>query len=201
VTRFFLLRHAAHDAIGHYLTGVRPGLHLNDAGRKQLPQLVAQFRDVKLSAVVSSPLERTRETAEPIAQDHGLELQFDERLLEYGIGDWTGRTFESLHPTPEWKRFNDLRSISKAPGGELMLEVQSRAIAALLDWRDRHPDASIAIVTHGDVVRAILLYLLGMPVDMLHRLEVTPGSISVFDLDPDWIRVQQVNGDTVPARP
>lgn len=199
MTRFFLLRHANHDAIGKYLSGVAPGLHLNAAGRHQLDRLVAALHAVRLDAVVASPLERTRETAEPIARDHRLELALDDRIIEYGIGDWTGRTFASLAPTPEWKRFSDWRSMSRAPGGELMLEVQQRAMAAVLDWRGRYPDGAVALVSHGDVIRAILLYLLGMPVDFLHRLEVSPGGISVFDLSVDAVRVLQLNGDGVPA--
>ncbi len=197
MTRFFLLRHADHDAIGHYLSGAAPGLHLNEAGRRQLEGIVAALHGAKLDAVVSSPLERTRETAEPIARDHGLALSIDERFIEYGIGEWTGRTFASLAPTDQWQRFNDVRSLSRAPGGELMLQVQERAIAAILDWRDRYPQGALAVVSHGDVVRAILLYLLGMPVDFLHRLEVSPGTISVFELSGDSIRVLQVNSDTV----
>ena len=200
MTRFILLRHAAHDAIGRYLTGVTPGLHLNDAGRQQLPWIVAQLHEWRLDAVIASPLERTRETAEPIAADHHLDLQRDDRLIEYGIGEWTGRTFESLHPTPEWKRFDDLRSISRAPGGELMLDVQQRALHSLIEWRDRYPAGTVVVVTHGDVVRAMLVYLLGMPVDVLHRLEVTPASFNIFDFDQDGILMHQINGDTLPRR-
>jgi len=198
MTRFVLLRHAYHDAVGKYLSGLAPGLHLNAAGRQQVERLVDVLHDTKFAAIVTSPLERTRETAEPIARDHGLELAIDERFIEYGIGDWTGRTFASLNPTTEWKRFNDLRSLARAPGGELILQVQQRAVARLLDWHERYPDGVVAIVSHGDVVRAVLLYLLGMPVDFLHRLEISPAGVSVFDLDGDAIRVKQVNGDTVP---
>jgi probable phosphoglycerate mutase len=198
MTRFYLLRHADHDAIGRYLAGVAPGLHLNDAGRRRVGEIVAAMHDVSLDAVVSSPLERTRETAEPLARDHRLELAIDDRFIEYGVGEWTGRSFASLDPTAEWRRFNELRSLTHAPGGELMLDVQRRAIAGLLGWRERCPDGAIAIVSHGDVIRAVLLYLLGMPVDYLHRIEVSPGSISVFEIGVDSVRVWQVNGGSAP---
>lgn len=197
MTRFFLIRHALHDAVGKYLAGVAPGLHLNAVGRQQLERLVKVLHPVKFDAVVSSPLERTRETADPIAQDHGLDVALDERLIEYGIGEWTGRTFASLDPTPEWKRYNAVRSVSRAPGGEFMPEVQARALHALLDWRDRYPDGMVAVVSHGDVIRAVLLYMMGMPADFIHRLEVSPAGITMFDLGADWVRVIQVNGDTV----
>jgi probable phosphoglycerate mutase len=196
--RLFLIRHAWHDAIGKYLSGAAPGLHLNDVGRRQLPILVAALHAVPFDAVVSSPLERTRETAEPIARDHDLDVVFDDRFIEYGVGEWSGRTFASLNPTPDWRRFNDLRSVSRAPGGELMLDVQQRAVGAMLDWRDAHPSGNVAIVSHGDVIRAMLLYVLGMAVDMLHRIEVSPALISVVELDADSMRVVQMNAAGVP---
>jgi probable phosphoglycerate mutase len=149
--------------------------------------------------VITSPLERTRETAEPIARDHGLEVTVDERFIEYGIGEWTGVTFAALHPTEPWRRFNDLRSLSRAPGGELMLDVQQRAVSGVLACRERYPDGNVAIISHGDVVRAVLLYILGMPVDFLHRLEVTPGAITVFVMDGDSVRLLQMNGGGVPS--
>jgi broad specificity phosphatase PhoE len=198
MTRFLLMRHSHHDAIGRYLAGAAPGLHLNDAGRGQLGAIVRALHDERIDAVVSSPLERTRETAEPIAADHGVDVQIDDRLIEYGVGEWTGRPFASLDATIEWRRFNAVRSLSRAPGGELMLAVQQRALAALLEWRDRYPAGKVVVVSHGDVIRAVLLYLLGMPPDFLHRVEISPGRITVFELGEDGVQVLQVNGDTAP---
>jgi broad specificity phosphatase PhoE len=198
MTTLFLIRHAAHDAIGHHLAGQRAGLSLNAAGRAQLPGLVAALHDVPLTAVVSSPLERTRETAAPIARDHGLELTIAPDLIEFDHGDWTGRTFASLQQDDEWQRFNAFRSITPAPGGELMLAIQSRAVAALLASSRAHPSGAIAAVFHGDVIRAALLYFLGAPIDFFHRLEISPARISIVELEPRSIRVLQVNGDSVP---
>jgi probable phosphoglycerate mutase len=199
LTRFLLIRHAHHDAIGRYLAGQASGLHLNDEGREQVRALVAALHDVPLAAVVSSPLERTRETAEPIARDHGLELILLDDVIEYGVGKWTGIAFTALDGHDEWRRFNDLRSLTRPPGGELMLDVQARAVAALLRLHEQFPSTTVAVVFHGDVIRAVLLYVLGMPVDFLHRIEISPGRISIMDLGPDSVRVLQVNGDTCSA--
>jgi broad specificity phosphatase PhoE len=198
MTRILLVRHAHHHAVGKYLAGTRPGLHLSDAGRAQLRDLVAKLHDVPLSAVVSSPLERTRETAEPIARDHGLEIEIEPGVLEFEVGEWTGEAFAALESNPEWRRFNSVRSVTRAPAGELMLEVQRRVVIALLGLRERFPNGVVAVVSHGDAIRSALLYFLGMPIDFLHRLEVSPARVSIVDLTDDSIRVMQVNGDTVP---
>jgi probable phosphoglycerate mutase len=197
VTRFLLIRHAQHDAIGQYLAGQAPGLHLNEEGRRQVSALVALLHDVALAGVVSSPLERTRETAEPIARDHGLDVAIADDVIEFGVGDWTGRRFADLDDTDRWRRFNDLRSLTRPPAGELMLEVQARAVAAILRLRDRYPSGTVAVVFHGDVIRAVLLHLLGMPIDFLHRLEISPARISIVEMDADGVRILQVNGGTV----
>lgn len=199
MTRLLLIRHAHHEAIGRYLAGQAAGLHLSEEGRRQVGELVAALHDVPLAAVVSSPLERTRETAEPIARDHGLGLVVVDGLIEYGVGAWTGRTFAGLDGVAEWRRFNALRSLTRPPDGELMLEVQARAMAAILELCERYPSGTVAVVFHGDVIRAVLLYLLGMPIDFLHRLEISPARISIAELDVSGVRVLQVNGDTCAA--
>jgi broad specificity phosphatase PhoE len=199
VTRFLLIRHADHDAIGRYLAGRRAGLSLNASGRAQVVALVAALKTVALTAVASSPLERTRETADPIARDHGLEVIVVPDLIEFDVGDWTGRPFSSLDRTAGWRHFNEFRSITRAPGGETMLDVQARAMRALLHLRERHPSGVVAAVFHGDVIRSVVMYLLGIPIDFLHRVEISPARISVVDISDQEIRVLQVNGDSVPA--
>lgn len=199
MTRFLLIRHAQHDAIGRYLAGQASGLHLNHEGRAQVRELVAALHDVPLAAIVSSPLERTRETADPIAHDHGLELTLLDDVIEFGVGAWTGTAFAALDGSDQWRRFNEVRSLTRPPGGELMLEVQARAVAALLRLHEQFPAKTVAVVFHGDVIRAVLLYVLGMPIDFLNRLEVSPGRISIMDLGPGGVRVLQVNGDTCSA--
>ncbi len=199
MTRFLLIRHADHDAIGRYLAGRAPGLHLNDRGRRQTAALVAALHTTPLTAVVSSPLERTRETADPIARDHGLAPIVIDDVIEFGVGEWTGRPFAELDAEDRWRRFNDVRSLTRPPGGELMLEVQTRAVSALLRLAEQHPSGTVAVVFHGDVIRAVLLYFLGMPIDFLHRLEISPARISIVEIAPRGVRVLQVNGDGCPA--
>jgi probable phosphoglycerate mutase len=196
MTRFLLVRHGRFDQIGQRQAGQAPGTHLNADGRSDARRLAAALHDVPIAAIVSSPLERTRETAEPVAADHGLSIEYDAAWIEFDTGEWTGRSFEDLAADPLWQRFNAMRSTTPAPGGELMLAVQHRAVAAMLALRLRYADATVLVVSHGDVIRSVLLYALGMPIDFVHRIEVGPGRISIVDVHDAWLCVQQVNGDT-----
>src|SRR5262245_12365150 len=172
MTRFLLIRHGLTDAVNHHLAGIAPGTHLNDSGRAQVARLVERLHDVPLAAIVSSPLERTRETAEPIARDHGVEPEIDEAFLEDDVGTWTGARFPSLDDTALGQRFNRARGITRAEQGELMIDVQHRSVSALLRLRDRYRAGTVAVVSHGDVIRAMLLFALGMPIDFYNRIDI-----------------------------
>jgi probable phosphoglycerate mutase len=195
MTTFLLIRHGLTDAVDHRLAGIAPGTHLNDIGRAQAARLVDQLHEVPLTAIVSSPLERTRETAEPIGRDHGLEVQPIPAFLEYDVGAWTGMPFVDLDANEAWHRFNTVRSVNRPEQGELMLDVQHRSVSALLDLHARYVDGMVAVVSHGDVIRAMLLFVLGMPFDFYSRLVILPARISVVELTADAPRVLQVNGD------
>src|ERR671936_2618480 len=117
MTTFLLIRHGLTDAVDHRPAGIAPGTHLNEVGRAQVARLVEQLRHVQLTAVVSSPLERTRETADPIGRDHRLEVQAIPAFLEYDVGAWTGMPFVDLDANDAWHRFNAVRSITRPERG------------------------------------------------------------------------------------
>jgi broad specificity phosphatase PhoE len=198
VTTFLLIRHGLTDAVDHVLTGTQSGVHLNAAGRAQIARLAERLRHVPLTAVVSSPLERALETAAPIASVHQIDVETVVSLTEFEVGEWAGRTFASLDGTAEWQRFNAVRSATRPPGGELMLDVQRRGVSTLLDLHTRYASGNIAVVSHGDVIRGMLLYVLGIPIDFFYRLDIAPASISVVELGDGQPRVRLINGDTVP---
>jgi len=199
VTTILLVRHGLTDDVARVLSGTADGIHLNPAGRAQATATAKQLAGLALSAVVSSPLARARETAEPIAAQQGLTVEIVAALGECEFGEWTGRTMTALGANPGWRRFNTARSLTRPPAGELMLEVRAGAVAALLSLAARFPDHIVAAISHGDIIRSVLLYLLGMPLDFVHRLEVAPARISIVQLYPDAATVLQVNGDTVTA--
>lgn len=192
-TTILLIRHGHTDAIGRRLVGRTPGVHLTADGREQAVRLVETLRARPIAAIVSSPLERALETAEPLARSRGLAITTDDDLIEVEFGAWTGLTFEELARLPEWVRFNTHRAAADVPGGERPTEVQARIVAAMDRLRQRHPGQTIAAVTHADVIRAAVLHYAGASLDMVHRIEINPASITAVVFVGGEPRLQFVN--------
>ena len=192
-TTLHLIRHATYGLLGNTLAGRSPGHHLGPEGRLQAEAVAIDLAERPLTAVIASPLERAQETAAPIAAQHGLAVAIDPRLNEVAFGDWTGARFDDLAERADWQAFNAFRSMAPVPGGESMLNVQARAVAALLRLRAAWPGAEIAVVSHGDVVKAMLAHLLGIPLDLFRRLDIAPASRSVVVLHDGDAQVLGVN--------
>ena len=185
MTRFLLIRHATCDPVGVSISGRTAGVRLNEEGRRQAERLARHLAPTRIDALYASPLERTRETAEAIAAGRDLEVRTLEGLLEVDFGDWTGRTIRELDEVDDFRRFNAFRTGTRIPGGELALEAQARIVAALVRLRTEHPDATVAIVSHADVLRSAIAHFTGVSRDLAHRLTIEPASVSVLALD-DW---------------
>jgi broad specificity phosphatase PhoE len=181
------------------MVGQSAGVRLNEVGQEQAAGLPRRLGAVPIAAIYASPLERTRETAQTIADACGLRVQIEPRFLEVDFGGWTGRRFADLAADPHWQLYNAYRGVTRPPDGESLLDVQQRAVAALLELHASHPNDVVAVVSHADTLRAILLYFLGMPVDFVQRLELSPARVSVLQLGAGAPHVLQVNGETVPA--
>ncbi len=193
MTTFLLIRHAENDLVGHSIAGRSPAVHLNPRGREQARHLAASLHEAGIQYIVSSPLERTRETAEPLAQKLGLEIEFAEALKEIDFGDWTGKRVAELDLLSEWQQWNTWRSLGRIPNGESMWEVQARIVGEIERLRRRFPAHKVAIFSHGDPIRAAITYYLGMPLDMLLRLEISSASVTTFVVD-DWhVRFHGIN--------
>jgi broad specificity phosphatase PhoE len=193
MTTFLLVRHCAVDALGRYLAGRAPGEGLNATGRAELRALADRVANLSLDAVFSSPLERARETAAAFAPCIDGDVEYADELLEVDFGEWTGKTFEALSEDPRWAAFNTHRSITRIPGGELMLETQARVVAFLQRVAERWPSGHIAIVSHGDVLRAAIAYYLGLSLDHLLRFELSPASMSVLEVGSSGARLLTLN--------
>lgn len=109
------------------------------------------------------------------------------------MGEWTGLSFAQLDARPEWRRFNTVRSMSRIPGGELILETQARIITELEALRCRHPGQIVAVVSHGDVIKGAVAHFTGTPLDLLPRIEISPASVSVVALGDHAPYVQRIN--------
>lgn len=193
MTVFFLVRHASHGLLGKAIAGRSSEVGLNEAGREEAERLAVRLARETVTGLHSSPLRRAVETAKPIARRCGLPIREAPALTELDYGRWGGVSFDALRDEPGWRAYNTFRSGTRIPGGELMAEVQARAIAFLLQLRSAEPAGRIAVVTHGDVIRAVLIYVLGMPLDLLLRLEIAPASVSTVDLGTESVTVLGVN--------
>lgn len=195
MTRLLLIRHATIDASGQALAGRAAGVHLNERGRQQAQALAGRLAGVDIHAIYSSPLERAIETARPLAASSDLAIYSSEDLLEIDFGEWTNRSFADLADDPCFQRFNAFRSTASAPGGESMLNAQLRMVAGLDAIRRRHPQATVAVVSHGDMIKAAVAHYAGIPLDLFQRIEISLASISVVEIDDHAVRILSVNAD------
>jgi broad specificity phosphatase PhoE len=186
---FHLLRHGEHGLPGRVLAGRMPGVGMTERGRAEIASQAERLAGEKIAAIYASPLQRTRESAEIVAARLGLPIEFRDDLLELDFGEWTGATFDSIRADPRWQAWSTQRSLAVIPGGESMRAVQQRVVAALLELNDRHLHESVVLVSHGDVIRAVLLFALGMPLDLYNRIEIGQGSISTISIGASGIRV------------
>ena len=198
VTTALLIRHAQTDAVGEWLAGRDAVLPLNQVGRAQAERLCNRLRLTNLTAIYSSPLGRAIETAMPLARERGLRVEPAMELIEVDFGAWTGATFEQLAGDPAWQRFNRCRGIADIPGGERALAVQARVVRALDDVRLRHPNQTVALVSHADVIRLAILHVAGSPVDFIHRFEISPASVTAIALTEDSATLLYVNQSGCP---
>ena len=193
MTIFRLLRHGQHDLQGRVVAGRMPGVGLSERGRAEIASIAERLAGDGVAALYSSPLQRTRESAEILAARLGLPIGFRDDLIELDFGEWTGSTFDAVRADPRWEPWRTQRSLASIPGGESMRAVQHRAVEAMFDITEGHRDEAVVAVSHGDVIRAILVFALGMPLDFYGRIEVGVGSLSTIRIDQAGIRVLAVN--------
>jgi len=200
VTTVLLVRHGLTALTGPILSGWTPGLHLDERGRAQVASLGERMRGVPLAAVVTSPLERCRETADAVlaGREPAPPLHVDERVGEVHYGSWTGRPFKELTRDPLWRVVQGHPSAAVFPDGEGLAAMAARASEAVRDWNVRlGPDATYAVVSHADVIKALIADALGLHLDSYQRIMVDPASLTVIqyaELRPFVIRVNDTGG-------
>jgi probable phosphoglycerate mutase len=193
VTTFLLIRHGSTEWVGKALAGRLPNVGLDAAGRIQAQEVANRLAARPIAAIYSSPLQRAVETAAPLAERLGLPVVVRESLNEFNFGEWQGMKIADLQNDAHWRRFNELRGSTNAPGGELMLQVQTRMANELEDLRQLHREEAVAVFSHADVIKAALMLYLDMPLDCHSRLEISPASVNVLEI-ADWgPRVLAVN--------
>ena len=200
MTTVLLIRHGLTALTGPVLTGWTPGVHLDERGRAQVASLGERIREIPLAALVTSPLERCRETAEAVVagREPVPALHVDERVGEVRYGSWTGRDFKDLQKDPLWRVVQGHPSAAIFPDGEGLAAMAARATEAVRDWNARlGPDATYAVVSHADVIKALIADALGLHLDSYQRITVDPASLTVIQyaaLRPFVIRVNDTGG-------
>ncbi len=194
---FLLIRHGENDYVKQgKLAGRLPGVHLNETGRLQAQRLAERLVKAPLKAIYASPLERALETAEPLAQKLGLEVQVHPGLLETAAGAWTGQLLKTLRRTRQWKIVQLAPSRFRFPEGETFAEAQQRIVTELEALCAQHAAKDIvACVSHSDPIKLAVAYYLGLPLDHFQRLSISPGSITALMLGESSSTLLTLNYD------
>ncbi len=186
------------------LAGTAPGTVLDNKGIEQAQNLAELLAGYEVSAIISSPLERTMQTAEVLATSlvsksgTALEISSEPALAECEYGDWTGRSLAELAQEEMWRAVQDHPASVVFPGtdGESMANMAQRAVGAIRRWNDLlGSDAVYVAVSHGDVIKAILADALGMHLDLFQRIGADPCSVSVINYTPSRPFVLSINGN------
>ena len=180
-TTIAFVRHGQTPTTGKILPGRARGLHLADDGRAQAEGAARRLAAyAKVAAVYSSPLERTRETAAPIAKALGLPVTAERGLLECDFGTWTGRELKELARLPEWQQVQRRPSQFRFPDGESFLEMQARTSDAVRRIVAAHPGEVVVCVSHADPIKVVVADAMGSHLDHFQRFGVSPCSITVI---------------------
>ena len=193
-TLVLLVRHGQTPTTGATLPGRAPGLHLADQGVAQAQGVASRIGALKgVDAVYASPLERTRETAAPIAKATGHKVKVDKGLLECDFGEWTGAKLADLRKRKEWQAVQRYPSGFRFPGGESFTEMQLRMVGAVERLGAAHRGKTIVVVSHADTIKAATAHALGTHLDLFQRIVVSPCSVTAILQTPNGPVVLTVN--------
>ncbi len=183
-TTVLLVRHGRTPTTGKELPGRAPGLHLAEEGRRQAERVAARIAELPEArrpvAVYASPLERTAETAAPIARALGLRVRTERGLVECDVGSWTGTSLRRVSRTKEWSSVQRWPAGFRFPGGESFADLSVRTNEALFGLVARHPGQTVVAVSHADPIKAAVALAAGVPLDLFQRLVVSPCSVSAI---------------------
>jgi probable phosphoglycerate mutase len=201
VTRLVLVRHGAHDLAGVALAGRMPTVGLNAQGRAQVEALAGALAAGAINALYSSPQRRTRETAAVLAQRLQLAVQDAPEFDEIDFGEWTGRSLNQLAAdSAGWREWVERRAQATPPAGESFTKVRQRVLQGAERLRRAHPAEGVLVVSHADVIKALLATHLNMSLNDLERFDIDCATFSVIDMGEGWAKVRCMNCPRLPAR-
>jgi len=203
-TTVLFVRHGQTPSTGKVLPGRAPGLHLADAGKAQADAAARRIGALKkVDAVYSSPRERARETAAPIAAARRLRVRVERALDECDFGEWTGSDLKELMKRPEWRTVQRYPSGFRFPGGESFVDMATRVRDAAVGLRERHPGGVVVAVSHADPIKAAVADAIGTHLDLFQRIVISPCSVTAIAYGDGGPAVLTVNstGDLTALAP
>jgi broad specificity phosphatase PhoE len=193
----YLIRHGRSDFDSGEMSATARGDQwdppLSEEGRRQAHLLAVRLQVMELDpvAVYCSPLRRARETVAPYADAAGVDVVFDDDLIEAHIGGWEGLPFEEIVASDAdlVHRIRNQQAIwSRAPGGESERDFRGRVVSALDSILASHPVGDVVVVAHGGVINAFCGEVLGLPSAMFFLPENTSINSVVVDGDRRTVR-------------
>ena len=192
-TRLILVRHGVTAHTGGKLSGRMRGIDLTDKGREQAKHAADRLRGLTITKVYASPIERTMQTAAPIAASHNLEVVELPGAIEAEYGEWTDCELKDLAKTDEWKVVQAAPSRARFPGGESLREMQARMVATLDDVVGQHANETVVVVSHADPIKSAIAHYTGVHLDLFQRIHVSPASVTVFEFHAFGVMMLKCN--------
>lgn len=195
-----LIRHGQTDwNRDRRIMGRRP-IPLNATGRQEAMAIAAYLADVPIDAVFASPVRRTAETASLIVRGKKVRVQPAPEMAEIEYGRWAGKTFQEVTSDKNYQTYHTRPRHAQAPGGEKMTAVHKRAVGFIETLRRRHESGRILVVSHADVIKAVLVHYLGLDLNDILRFRIDNGSLSLLWFNGTRRRVMAINSLPSPAR-
>ena len=193
MTKILLIRHGDTDYVDEALAG-RIDSPLNAEGLGQSLRVAEALKHLTIDAVYASPLKRTQQTAQPLANYLHLEVKINNDLNQVNFGDWQGLSFDELIQDPNWKIFQENPALAKIPGGEDGFMVRERVSTGILKLIDQYShDSVVAIFSHGSIIRHTISYFIGLPLENLNQIRIAPASISTLTISEKKGRLLHLN--------
>jgi len=195
VPKIVLIRHAHSTAnAAGVLSGQMPNVHLSKSGQEQAERLAERLGKLTISQVQVSPMDRCTETLAPWLAKYGknVTLLTEPNLIEVDYGKWSGKKLSTLSRAKLWRKVQGQPSAVTFPEGESLAQMQVRAMKTVHDFFASDLELTI-MVSHGDVIKAIVASSMGMHLDDFQRIVIDPASITILESNGGAIRLTRLN--------
>ncbi len=193
--KIVLLRHAHSTAnAAGVLSGQMPNVHLSKSGQEQAERLAERLGRLTISQVQVSPMDRCTETLAPWLAKYGKNVTVltEPNLIEVDYGKWSGKKLSTLSRAKLWRKVQGQPSAVTFPEGESLAQMQVRAMKTVHDFFASDLELTI-MVSHGDVIKAIVASSMGMHLDDFQRIVIDPASITILESNGGAIRLTRLN--------